>query len=436
MADSIQQKETQNAIRNFPNTLHPALPELVNALIIIKKAAALANKKAGSLEGKIADAIVEVSDQLLNRRDDSKFQTHAIQGGAGTSINMNVDEVIATLASEKVGLNVLPLDHVNLSQSTNDVNPSALKLALLIIHQSLLTEIDQLVSVLNEKATKFQDVIKLGRTHLQDAVPFNQGQEFKAFADTISRDTQKLKASAEYLLELNLGGTAVGNSVNASKEYIKQVYIELNELTGLDFKPALNMIALTSSGSDFTSYQYSLLVLFSDLSKMATDLRVLSSGPAGGIGEIILPRVQAGSSIMPAKVNPVMPEYINQVFYYIAGKSQTALQAAEAASLQLGIMFPVLADSLLNSAKLAHDSIRAFRENCVSGIELNIERIERNLHGSFAYAALLTPVLGYEKVAEYVSKAIKQSKELRTIVLENEELTAEEFDKLLSIDNS
>jgi aspartate ammonia-lyase len=288
---------------------------------------------------------------------------------------MNVNEVIANRASEllrrhKKDVAVIhPLDQVNRSQSTNDVNPSALKVASVRLVNRLLEVVDNMISVCDANGRRFKDVYKLGRTHLQDAVPTTLGAEFKAYADILRRDRQRLKEVVPYLLELNLGGTAIGNSINASPKYIRYVYQELRQLTKLQWKPALNFMAQTSSQTDFVMLSQSLTLLLMDASKVANDLRLLSSGPQGGLGEISLPELQEGSSIMPGKVNPVLPEAVNQLFFWGTGNDFTIRQAAAASQLELGVMSPIIADNLIRSLKLSIEVLSKFTSDCLAKVK-------------------------------------------------------------------
>ncbi len=426
--------QTQQALTNFPFPLPRVAVEFIYAIAEVKQAAAFANAQAGKLEEDIAQAIQESCKEVLAGKFDDQFVTPSIQGGAGTSINMNVNEVIAEHATELLSSNgkaiqVHPNDHVNLSQSTNDVNPSALRIACLRFVQELQTEVIQLIKSFRQKSEMYKEVKKLGRTHIQDAVPITVGDEFSSYADVVERDLKRIMDCIPYLTQLNLGGTAVGNQINASSEYIKHVYEKLREVSGLPIEAATNKMALTSSTADFCALSASLTILFMDLSKIATDLRILSSGPRGGIGEITLANLQPGSSIMPGKVNPVAAESINQSFYFISGKNLSILQASEGASLELAVMFPAVAESILSSLKLSISVIRVFRLKCIDVLVVNTDRCLELLEHSTAYATALTPMLGYDVVSEAVKEAVKTKMSLRTVVLNKHLLTEEEFDQ-------
>lgn len=427
--------QTQQSLKNFPFPLPTVDKDFICAIVEIKQAAARANKETGVLPVEIARAIETTCKEILHGVFDDQFVTPSIQGGAGTSINMNVNEVIAARATEilhaeKKELVVHPNDHVNCSQSTNDVNPSALRITCLRLMQTLETEVDALVKAFSQKSKQYHGVKKLGRTHLQDAVPITVGEELGAYADIIFRDLERIVACQPYLLQLNLGGTAVGNKVNVSPSYMTHVYKHLKKITHLNLEPATNLMSLTSSATDFCALSSAVTLLFADLSKIATDLRILSSGPQGGIAEYSLASLQPGSSIMPGKVNPVAAESINQTFYFIAGKNQTILQASEASCLQLAVMFPVIAESLISSLKLAISVIRVFRKKCIEQLEVRFDRCTELLEHSSAYATVLTPKLGYDVVSQVVKASIAEKKTIGELVVQKGLLTPQEFSEL------
>jgi aspartate ammonia-lyase len=425
-------KQTESAIQNFPFPVHSAALELIYSIAQVKKAAALAHKLTKELPSKITDAIAQASDEILAGKFDDQFKICAIQGGAGTSINMNVNEVIASRASEICGQPVHPNDHVNKSQSTNDVNPSAMKITTVKLTETLLENIDLLIKSFEEKAKEWKEIKKVGRTHIQDALPTTLGAEFKAYADIIKRDKSRIKETLPYLYDLNLGGTAVGNSINASEKYIEQVYKELNKITGLPLKKSDNFMVGTQSSTDFCQLSSTVNILFTDLHKIATDLRFLASGPYGGIGEIMIKPLQKGSSIMPGKVNPVLPEAINQIAYYIAGKNLTIHQASQNSHLELGIMFPVLADSLITILKLSASGVSVFALNCIQQLSANPQKCQEFLEKSTVYATLLVPKLGYDTVTEIVKEAIQTKRSIRELVIQKKLLTQAEFETLIN----
>jgi len=430
-------EQTEKAIKNFPFNVYRVNGEFILALAKIKKAAATANFIAGNFNRSIKDAIVKACDEVLSGKMDSQFPLKALQGGAGTSINMNVNEVVAGRATEildKMGRKVVvhPNDHVNCSQSTNDVNPSAIKIAAIYLACDLQKTTLQLAEALEKKAVEFKHIPKLARTHLQDAVPTTLGAEFASYAAIIRWHQEKISRVITYMQELNLGGTAIGNSVNASPKYIKAVYLELNKITGHKFHPAKNLMSQTSSQTDFLAISQAVTALCVDLSKIASDLRLLSSGPLGGIGEITLAELQKGSSIMPGKVNPVLPETVSQLYFLISGNNLTIEHAAAGAQLELGVMFPIIADRLLQSLKLTSEVIEQFVKVCVNKIQANPKRCKELLEKSTAYATLLTPILGYDVVSQAVKEMVATGQSLREIIVGKKLLSDKEFNKAVN----
>lgn len=426
--------QTKLALGNFPFSFHRVKKELLVAITEIKKAAALANYAAGILDKDRADAIIFACDEVSTGQLDGQFPLSVFQGGAGTSINMNVNEVVASRAQEILESKgkkfaVHPNDHVNKSQSTNDVNPSALKLASLKLGKILLGQVDELVSSLSAKAVRYKGITKLARTHLQDAIPTTVGDEFSSWASAIERDKKRVEEALSYLEELNLGGTAIGNSVNAPPVYIKEVYKSLNNLTGFTFRPAGNFMSQTASQADFCMISQSLVLLTLDASKIASDIRLLSSGPNGGLGELTLVELQSGSSIMPGKVNPVLPEAVNQLYFMVSGNNLTIEKAAEASQLELGVMFPILADRLLESLVMTGEVLSKFSTSCIATLSVNEKNCRLNLERSTAYATLLTPKLGYDTVSQIVKESVKSGKTIRELVMEKHLMSEAEFDK-------
>lgn len=429
--------QTEKAQQNFPFSLPPVALDLIYSMAEVKKAAAIANKEIGLFHSDITDAISATCDEIIQRTHDHEFVTCSLQGGAGTSINMNVNEVIATRATEilkskNTSIVVHPLDHVNLHQSTNDVNPSALRILCIRLGNVLISALDALVYSFEKQAKKYAQVKKLGRTHMQDAVPTTFGEEFQAYATIMKRHSKHVSATLKPLYELNLGGTAIGNKVNSSDEFIESVYKNLQKITHLTVKPASNMMALTSSATDFCILSSALHILTVDLSKIATDIRFLSSGPRGGIGEIHLPELQAGSSIMPGKVNPVIPEVINQMYYVISGKHLSITQATANSHLELAIMFPVIADALICELKIVKEALILFKEKCVDILEIDEKRSNDLLEKSSAYATVFTKKLGYDTVAALVKESIQTGKTFHKLVTEKELLTEDEFQQVLN----
>lgn len=429
-------EETKKALKNFPFDNHKTKEEFIRAMAQIKKAAAIANYKAGNISAEMKKAVIKICDEILKGKHDGQFPLSAFQGGAGTACHMNVNEVIANRASEilKNKIKIHPIDHVNRGQSTNDVNPSALKISVLFLLEDLNHNLFALVKSLQKKAKKFKDISKLGRTHLQDAVPTTLGAEFSACAENLKEHGPRIQIAVNLCQTLHLGGTAIGNSINADPVYIKEIYRELNKITGRKFRKASNLMAKTGGQVDFLIISQTITALCVDLSKMASDLRLMASGPRGGIGEIILPELQKGSSIMPGKVNPVMPETVNQLYYLVSGNNLAIEKAVEGAQLELGVMIPIIIDKLIESTKLAAEVIRQFDKRCVRGIKADQARCRHHLENSTAYATLFAPLLGYDTVAEIVKKSIASGRTIREIIVGEKILSESKFNKIAKID--
>jgi aspartate ammonia-lyase len=427
-------QETKKAQKNFPFSVHLVKTEFILSIIKIKKAAAIANYKAGNLTLAKSQAIVKTCDEILNHKHSDQFTLSSFQGGAGTAINMNVNEVIASRATEilKNKIIVHANDDVNCSQSTNDVNPSALKISSFILLNDLDLVLTSLIKSLEIKSKSFKKVLKLSRTHLQDAIPMTLGSEFKTYASNLKSHQQKIKNIVNVSRVLNLGGTAIGNSINANPVYIKNVYLELNKMTKGHFIKASNLSAKTSSQTDFLIISQFLVSLTVELSKIASDMRFMSSGPGGGIGEIVIPELQKGSSIMPGKINPIIPEVVNQLYYLVSGNNLMIEKACEGAQLELGVMLPIITDKLLESLKLTIQTIYQFDKLCVSKIAADKERCLYHLENSTAYATLLVPKLGYDLVSKIVDESIKTKRKLKDVAIEDKYLTNNEFDKIIN----
>ncbi len=418
--------QTKASLENFPFDYHTVMLEFVYAMVQIKRAAAVANLKAGKIDKKVSDKMVFACDEILKGKYDEQFVVSAHHGGAGTSVNMCVNEVVGTLA------NAHPNDHVNSSQSTNDVNPSALKIASIKLSEKLLKSLEYLISVMDLKSREYKDIRKLGRTHIQDAVPTTLGAEFGSYRDILKRDKKRIEDALNYFYELNMGGTAIGNKINAPEKYISEFYKEIRQVTGINkLAPAGNMMSQTSSDSDFCFLSTAINILCLDISKMSIDFRFMASGPKGGIGEISFKELQPGSSIMPGKVNPVIAETMNQTYYIVSGKNLSIHQAAEGSHLELGIMLPVIADSLITILKLVETALRLFADRGIKNIIVNRERCLEHLEKSTAYSTLLTPRLGYDAVSKVVKESVKTGRTMREIIIEKKLLTNEELEKLL-----
>lgn len=426
-------QETKKALKNFSFSVQSVKNEFILSIVKIKSAAATANYKAGNLSLIKTKAILKTCDEILNHKHNEQFLLSSFQGGAGTAINMNANEVIASRATEilKNKIIVHANDDVNCSQSTNDVNPSALRISTFILLQDLDLALTSIVKSFELKSESFKKVLKLGRTHLQDAIPMTLGSEFKSYASNLKAHQEKIKNILNIAKVLNLGGTAIGNSINTNPVYIKNIYVELNKITKGNFVKASNLGAKTSSQTDFLIISQFLVSLTVELSKIASDIRFMSCGPNGGIGEIIIPELQKGSSIMPGKINPIIPEVVNQLYYLVSGNNLMIEKAAEGAQLELGVMLPIITDKLLESLKLTIQTINQFDKLCVSKIIADKEKCLQHLENSTAYATLLVPKLGYDIVSKIVDESIKSKRKLKDVVIEDKYLTNSEFDKIV-----
>ncbi len=410
-------EQTEAALRNFPFSVPPVSRELIQSIIWIKRSAAHAALAAGLLDRPRARAIIRACREALAGKLDDQFVTPSFQGGAGTSVHMNINEVLAARGmallsrrkhSRKVPIH--PNDHVNVGQSTNDVVPSALKIACLNIAKEMMRNADMAVLTLTRKASEFRKIKKLGRTHLQDAVPITLGAEFAAYAALIERDRQRIASAIQYLYELNLGGSAVGNGVNVTPRFRAVLYRDLRSSLHLPLRPAKNLSAQTMSATDFCMLSSAFVMLTIDLSKIANDLRILASGPRGGIHEIEIAPLQAGSSIMPGKVNPVLLEALNQLHFFVMGNDLAIREAAQAAQLELSVMTPLIADRLLASGKLINEVLTQASRRCFALITADPDRCRELLQRSTAYATFLIPKLGYDAVTRLVHEAITNNK--------------------------
>jgi aspartate ammonia-lyase len=430
--------QTARAVENFPISGLRAPVQLVTATIVIKKSAAQANVTLGRLEAKIGGAINQAADEILKGALTDQFIVDVYQAGAGTSHNMNVNEVLANRASEILGgakgeyRLVHPNDHVNMGQSTNDVFPTATRLALLLAHQWLVDAAHGLASSLARKADMFASVLKVGRTHLQDAVPITLGQEFSGYAGCIGRAADDVERASESLKELNLGATAVGTGLNAGDDYTERAIANISVHTGIDVRSAANRFRVTQSMGDVLAYSGAMRRLAVELSKIASDLRLLSSGPRAGLAELILPAVQPGSSIMPGKVNPSVPEMVNQVCYQVYGCDTTVCVAADAGQLELNVMMPVIAWNAIHSSTILRNAMMVLRTRTVDGIEADVQRCRELLERSTAVATSLSPYIGYAKTAEIAKAAVATGRSIRDLVLEHGLMDATELDRILS----
>jgi aspartate ammonia-lyase len=430
--------QTQRAVENFPISGLHAPDELITATILIKKAAAASNLADGKLSPDIAAAIMAAADEILGGKLREQFIVDVYQAGAGTSHNMNANEVLANRAAELLGApkgkydKVHPNDHVNMAQSTNDVFPTATRLALLLGHRRLVESARRLSGSLEAKAKQFDGLLKVGRTHLQDAVPITFGQEFSGYAACIAQGADDVEQASHQLRELNLGATAVGTGINTSAKYAGAAIEFLRSYTGLTLTPARNLFRVTQSMGDVAGYSGAMRRLSIELGKVASDLRLLSMGPRAGIAEVTLPAVQPGSSIMPGKVNPSIPEMVNQVCYQVMGCDTTVAMACEAGQLELNVMMPVIAWNALHSSRLLRQSMEVLRTKCVEGIEANTERARELLDRSTAVATALSPHIGYAATADIAKEAVRTGKSIREIAKARGVLSDEQLDRLLA----
>jgi aspartate ammonia-lyase len=432
--------QTLRALENFPITGVPLreFPELVEALAAVKEAAATANVELGLLSREIADAIVRATREIRNGRHHEHFIVDMIQGGAGTSTNMNANEVIANRALELLGRprgdyqTVHPNNHVNLSQSTNDVYPTAVKIALHESIEELRTAMRDLAAAFLAKGVEFAPHLKMGRTQLQDAVPMTLGQEFTAFGHTMLEDIERLGEAQALIRETNMGATAIGTGITAPPGYAEVVRQHLSQISGLPLITAPDLVEATADTGAFVQLSGVLKRCAVKLSKICSDLRLLSSGPRAGLGEINLPAMQPGSSIMPGKVNPVIPEVVNQVCFDVIGGDVTVTLAAEAGQLQLNVFEPVIAYRLLSSISTLRNGCRVLRERCVEGITANPDRMRWFVENSVGVLTALVPVLGYETASEIAKEALASGRGVYDLVCDRGLMTREELDRALN----
>ncbi len=437
-ADALYGIQTARALVKFPITDVPIshFPELVVALAMVKKASARSNRDLGTLGNETCDAIIGVCDEIIAGQHHRYFVVDMIQGGAGTSTNMNANEVIANVALKNLGAaagdyrRLHPNDHVNRSQSTSDVYPTAMRLAILSQCAILTAAQNRLSQAFADKAHEFSKILKVGRTQLQDAVPMTLGMEFAAFATTIEEDIERVVQLSELLKEVNLGGTAIGTGINAPAGYAEIAVAHLSQISGYRFIPAKNLIEASSDAGVFVTFSGVLKRIAVKLSKICNDLRLLSSGPRAGLGEITLPAVQPGSSIMPGKVNPVIPEVVNQIAFQVIGNDLTVTFAADAGQLQLNAMEPVMLFNVLQSLRILLRGIDVLTDRCVTGIRANPERCDALLNDSLVISTALVPLLGYEEAARIAKKAIDSGRTVADVLNELSIITAERSEEL------
>ena len=436
-AEAYYGVQSLRAKQNFPITGTKLHPVFIKNLAQVKKAAAMTNFDAGLLTEAAAKAILEACDEVIEGKMHDAFIVDAIQGGAGTSANMNINEVIANRAGELLGdtkgnyAMVHPNDHVNMAQSTNDVIPTAGKLTVLDLLTPLIRELYRLEAALIDKSVEFDDVLTMGRTQLQDAVPIRLGQVFHGYASMVSRDRKRIEKSCREMYTVNLGGTAVGTAINVSDSYFSRIVPNLNLLTGYPLEQADDLFDSTENLDGFVAVSGVIKTCAVDLSKMCNDLRLLSSGPKTGFGEINLPAKQNGSSIMPGKVNPVIPEVVSQVAFHIVGHDMTITMAAEAGQLELNAFEPVVFCNLFDSITTLEKAIRTLIDNCITGITANRRHCRELMESSAGIATALCPYIGYKEAAKIAKTALETGKSVRSLVLEQGFLTEKELEKIL-----
>ena len=429
--------QSLRAAENFHITGLNMHPEIINSLAYIKKAAAITNCEVGLLEKKKAQAIVQACDEIVSGKFHNEFIVDPIQGGAGTSLNMNANEVIANRAIEILGGKkgdytiINPNDDVNCGQSTNDVIPTAGKMTSLRLLQNLKKQLLRLYDALNEKATEFDHIIKMGRTQMQDAVPIRLGQEFKAYSVAIMRDIHRMDKAMDEMRTLNMGGTAIGTGINADEMYMRRIVPNLTEISGMDFIQAFDLIDSTQNLDSFVAVSGAVKACAVTLSKISNDLRLMSSGPRAGFGEINLPAKQNGSSIMPGKVNPVIPEVVNQVAFNIIGNDVTITMAAEAGQLELNAFEPIIFYCMFQSIDTLGYAVQTLVDNCIVGITANEERCRYLVENSVGIITAISPHLGYQKAADIAKKAIKTGESVRSLILKEKLMNEDELNRIL-----
>lgn len=429
--------QTLRALENFPMTTYALDDDFINSLAMVKKASALANYDTGLLNKSIKDAIVQACDEILQGKWHDQFVVDPIQGGAGTSINMNTNEVIANrgleiLGEEKGNYSILsPNSHVNCAQSTNDAVPTAFRMTVLTKLNLLIPAFEDLEESFNRKAEEFDSLIKMGRTHLQDAIPIRLGQEFAAYGSAVQRSVQRLERLRDSLTSVNMGATAVGTGLNASEDYIKRVIEELRAVSGFPLSLAGSLIDATQNTDFYSDISSALKTSMLSLSKIANDLRLMASGPRTGLNEINLPQRQPGSSIMPGKVNPVMPELISQINFQVCGNDATVSMAVEAGQFELNVMGPVIFHNILESLTLMTNGAHVFKEHCIDGITANAQTMEVYVKQSVGIITAINPHIGYEKASSIAQKSLDSGRSVREIALEEGILSEGQLDQLL-----
>ncbi len=430
--------QTERAIENFPISGLTFSTDMAHAIGAVKLAAAETNVELGTLDPDTGKTIAQAAREVFEGNLDDQFREDVFQAGAGTSFNMNANEVIANRALELIGelrgnyKRIGPNDHVNMSQSTNDVFPTTLRIAaIMALERELYPSVQRLAGAFSDKGKEFDHIVKAGRTHLQDAVPVRLGQELEGYAVAIRRSAEAVKLAAHELMRLNIGATAIGTGINTPKGYRASVVKKLSEITGLKLRPAENMIEITQSAADFSRVSSALRLLALELVRIANDIRLLASGPMTGFGEITLPAVQPGSSIMPGKVNPSVAEMVDMVGFQVVGSDTTIALAVQAGQLELNVMLPVVAHNLLQSIRILGSACRIFAEKCIEGVMANSDVARRYAETSGALVTVLSPRIGYLTAAEVVKESIASGRSVREIVLDRQLVPEQDIDTLL-----
>lgn len=430
--------QTARARENFPISGQTSLPVFTLAMVFIKKAAAMVNIGLGCLDEKIGNMIIQACDRIVNGEFRDQFLVDVYQAGAGTSHHMNVNEVIANVAIEMLGgvkgdySVVHPNDHVNYGQSTNDVYPTAMRIAALQLSERLVKNLDDLSATFKKKAQSFDSIVKSGRTHLQDAVPIRVGQEFSGYADSLAKATRGVEKAGESLKELGIGGSAAGTGINTHPEYAFRIVEVLKKIVGLDIRRAKNRFEAMQSNAPCVELSGALRTLAVEFIRIANDLRLMYSGPNTGLAEIELPAVQPGSSIMPGKVNPVIPEMMNMVCFSVMGNDLSIAMAAQAGQFELNVMMPLIQYKLLDSLSILSNATKIFHEKCIKGLSVNEKRCQDYALRSLGIVTVLNPVIGYAKASEVVKESMRTGKSPREIILERKILSVEEVNEVLS----
>lgn len=430
--------QTARAIENFPISGQTSMPAFTMAMVSIKKAAAMVNVELGCLDSRIGNMIILACDRILNGEFQDQFLVDVYQAGAGTSHHMNVNEVIANIAIEMLGgikgdySVVHPNDHVNYGQSTNDVYPTAMRIAALQLSKKFIKNLYDLVETFRQKTKSLDSIVKAGRTHLQDAVPIRVGQEFSGYTDALLKATRGSEKATESLKELGIGGSAVGTGINTRREYAGMVVEKLKKIVNLDIKESKNRFEAMQSNAPFVEVSSAIRTLAVEIIRIANDIRLMNSGPNTGLAEIDLPAVQPGSSIMPGKVNPVIPEMMNMVCFSVIGNDLTIAMAAQAGQFELNVMMPLIQHKLLDSIVILTNAVKIFNEKCISGLTANEKRCQDYAMRSLGIVTVLNPITGYSKASEIVMESMRTGKSVRDVILEQNILSADQLNHILS----